>query len=231
MTIGRRAPPVPAVPVQKARAMAHRFLELATTDAARTAQAAAGSRAAYARLEGGKPTHDRLREQEEAFIAARDSFYVASVNDAGWPYIQHRGGPPGFLKVLDEKRLGFADLAGNKQYLTLGNVQTADRIALFLMDYPNRRRLKLLGRMHTIGRDDLLMERLVDPAYPARAERGFVIAVEAFDWNCPQHITPRFTQVGIGSVLAPLHDQIARLTAENDALRTRLAQFESDHRP
>lgn len=210
--------------------MGHRFLELATTPAARAAQAAGGSRASYARAEGGEPMYDRLGAKEQAFIAARDSFYVASVNDTGWPYVQHRGGPPGFLKVLDERRLGFADLSGNKQYLTLGNLQTDDRVALFLMDYPNRRRLKLLGRMRAIGLDDPLATGLADPGYPARVERGFVIAVEGFDWNCPQHITPRFTEAELASSFASVRERVDTMTAENAALRERIALLEREAR-
>ncbi|MBU8537845.1 pyridoxamine 5'-phosphate oxidase family protein [Falsiroseomonas tokyonensis] len=206
--------------------MGHRFLELATSPAARAAQAAQGSRAAYARMEGGQALFDQLGPREAAFIAARDSFYIASVNPDGWPYVQHRGGPPGFLKVLDDRRLGFADLAGNKQYLTLGNVATEDRVALFLMDYPNRRRLKLLGRMHAVdlAADAALADRLALPEYPARIERGFVIVVEALDWNCPQHITPRFTEAELAEGLAPIRHRLEALERENEALRARLAE-------
>jgi predicted pyridoxine 5'-phosphate oxidase superfamily flavin-nucleotide-binding protein len=212
--------------------MGHRFLELATTPAARAAQAAHGSRAAYARAEGGAPNHDRLGAKEASFIAARDSFYLASVTDTGWPYIQHRGGPAGFLKLLGEKSLGFADLAGNKQYLTLGNIQTDDRVALFLMDYPNRRRLKLLGRMRAVELADGpgLAAVLVDRDYGASVERCFVIDVEAFDWNCPQHITPRFTEAELADALAPVRAQIDQLTRDNAALRARIAELAKEPR-
>jgi predicted pyridoxine 5'-phosphate oxidase superfamily flavin-nucleotide-binding protein len=208
--------------------MAYRFLDIVAGDAALAAQTAAGSRAAYARMGADSDAPDRLGAKEVAFIAARDSFYVASVNPDGWPYIQHRGGPAGFLRVLDERRLGFADFAGNKQYLTLGNVATEDRVALFLMDYPNRRRLKLLGRMRVA--DPETVAALADPAYPARVERGFVIDVEAFDWNCPQHITPRFTEAELGFALAPIRQQMQALTDENAALRARLAELEQETR-
>ena len=212
--------------------MGHRFLELATSPAARDAQAAHGSRAAYARMESGGPNHDRLGPKEEAFIAARDSFYLASVTHDGWPYVQHRGGPPGFLKVLRERQLGFADLAGNKQYLTLGNIQTEDRVALFLMDYANRRRLKLLGRMRVPdpAEEPDLVAALIDGDHPPRVERCFVIDVEAFDWNCPQHITPRFTEAELTEALAPVRARIDQLTNDNAALRARVALYEQENR-
>lgn len=207
--------------------MGHRFLEIATSEAARAAQAAQGSRAAYARMERGAPTRDRLGPDEAAFIAARDSFYVASVNPDGWPYIQHRGGVAGFLRVLDERRLGFLDLRGNKQYLTLGNVATDDRVALFLMDYPNRSRLKLLGRMRAIdlGSDPALIAALVDNGRPDQAERAFVIDVEAFDWNCPKYITPRFTEAEVAAALEPARARLEDLIGENATLRARIAEL------
>ncbi len=210
--------------------MGHRFLELATSPAARLAQAEHGSRRAYARLEGGAPVFDRLGPKEKAFIAARDSLYVASVNPDGWPYIQHRGGPTGFLRVLDERRLAMADLAGNKQYLTLGNLATDDRVALFLMDYPNRRRLKLLGRMRAAdpGADPALAMALAGTA--ARAERAFVIDILAFDWNCPQHIVPRLTETEWADALAPMRGRMERLALENAALRARIAELQVESR-
>jgi hypothetical protein len=191
--------------------MGHRFLDIAATPAVKAAQLAEGSRAAYARLEGGAPHHDRLGPAEAAFIAARDSFYMATVSETGWPYIQHRGGPPGFLQVLDDRTLSFADLRGNRQYLSLGNLAGNDRVSLFLMDYPRRRRLKILGRATA----------LPPPAEPD-AERVFRIAVEAFDWNCPQHITPRLTEAELAEALQPVRAELARLEAENRALRSRL---------
>lgn len=211
--------------------MGHRFLELAASNAARAAQTASGSRAAYARMEGGAPTRDRLGPNEAAFIAARDSFYLASVNPEGWPYIQHRGGAAGFLRVLDERRLGFIDFRGNRQYITLGNLATEDRVALFLMDYPNRQRLKMLGRMHAIDlqSDRELAAALTDANYPGRAERAFVIEVEAFDWNCPQHITPRFTEAELALALAPTRERLEELSQENAALRKRIAALQQEH--
>lgn len=175
--------------------MAHKFAELAFTPTVRAVQERMGSRKAYAKAEGGPDYHDRLGEVEARFIAARDSFYMATVSETGWPYIQHRGGPPGFVKVLDERTLGFADLRGNRQYISVGNLLDDNRVALIFMDYPHRARLKLLGRARTVALDEEpeLVAGLAVPGYPAKIERGVLISVEAFDWNCSQHITPRFT--------------------------------------
>ncbi len=203
--------------------MGHRFLDIMGTASVRAARAANGSGSAYARHDAGPDTHDQLGPDEAAFIAARDSFYLASVSETGWPYVQHRGGPPGFLVLLPDGRIAFADLRGNRQYLTLGNVAADGRVALFLMDYPNRRRLKLLGRMAVGAADDAALAPL---RTVARAERVMVINVEAFDWNCPQYITPRFTEAEIFEAFAPLRQQVATLEAENRALRHRLSLIE-----
>jgi predicted pyridoxine 5'-phosphate oxidase superfamily flavin-nucleotide-binding protein len=200
--------------------MGHRFLEITGTPSVKAARAAQGSAGAYVRHEGGPDTHDRLGPAEAAFIAARDSAYVASVSETGWPYIQHRGGPPGFLLPLDDRRIAFADLRGNRQYLTLGNIAADSRVALFLMDYPNRRRLKLLGHMVVGEAGDPALEPL--RAASPRAERILVVTVEAFDWNCPQHITPRFTEAEVTAAVAPLRRRLVELEAENESLRQRL---------
>lgn len=198
--------------------MGHRFAEIAFTAAVQAVQAERGSAAAYAGQLQGPDHHDRFGEAEAAFISARDSFYLASVGETGWPYIQHRGGPAGFLKVLDEKTLGFADFRGNRQYVSVGNVSGDDRVSLFLMDYPHQARLKILGRARlTQATEDL--ERLTVPDYRAKIERGWLITLEGFDWNCPQHITPRFTQAEVVDAVAQLHVQIAALEAELAALR------------
>ena len=174
--------------------MAHKFAEIAFTPVVRAIQQQEGSRAGYARMDGGEDYNHRLTAREATFIAARDSFYMASVGETGWPYVQHRGGPTGFMKVVDERTIGFADYSGNRQYVSTGNFSSANRVALFFMDYPNRTRLKMLGRVRTVGLDEPeLLARLEDDDYPAQVERGFIIEVEGFDWNCPQHITPRYT--------------------------------------
>lgn len=162
------------------------------------------------------PGPDELGAQEEAFIHRRDSFYMASVNSGGWPYVQHRGGPRGFLKVLDPLTLGFADLSGNRQLLTTGNVAANDRVALFLIDYPCRERLKILGHAEVIPAkaNPALAAELAPEGVPARmVERMFRIRVTGYDWNCPKYITPRFTAEEVAKAAAPLKQRIAELEA------------------
>lgn len=199
--------------------MAATYLHTLFGPGARALQEAAGSRAAYARMEAGGDI-DWLTDREVDFITARDSFYMASVSEDGWPYVQHRGGPAGFLKRIAGNRIGFADYRGNKQYLSTANLAADDRVALFLMDYPNRRRLKLIG--HARSSDDPAdIAALTSPDYPAEVERAFVIDVTGFDWNCPQHITPRFTEAEIRQASQPLIDEVARL-------RARIAELEGE---
>ena len=156
---------------------------------------------------------DAVGPDEAAFIAARDGFYQSTVGETGWPYVQFRGGPVGFLKVLDGKTLAYADFRGNRQYLSVGNLRGDDRVALILVDYPNRRRLKVWGhaRVVEINDDPELVARLHDPDYRARPERAVVITVAALDWNCPQHLPQRFTRQELEPVLAPLHAELMRL--------------------
>jgi len=206
--------------------MAQRFSELMFTPHVKAIQEAEGSRSSYARFEDPAASGtDRLGEKEASFIAARDSFYMATVSEIGWPYVQHRGGPAGFLKLLDDRTLGFADYRGNRQYVSVGNLVTDDRVSLFLMDYPNQRRLKLLGHARIVDADaePELLARLQDH-YPARIERGIVISVEGFDWNCPQHITPRFTEAQISEAVRPLQARLEALEAENARLRAGIAE-------
>ena len=177
--------------------MGHQFAAIAFTDSVREVQQTLGSRARYSAMDEGEDTNHILGEREATFIAARDSFYMASVSETGWPYVQHRGGPVGFVRVLDDTTIGFADFRGNRQYVSVGNVLKDDRVSLFFMDYPNRKRLKLLGRVRLIELDDPRLNDLALDDYRARVERGIVIKVEAFDWNCPQHITPRYTAAEI----------------------------------
>ena len=196
--------------------MTSHFLDLVFTPSVKAAQVENGSRSAYSRRDGDQGGPDRLTAREAQFIAARDSCYMATVGAGGWPYIQHRGGPPGFIKVLDDRRIGIADFRGNRQYISVGNLADDNRVALFLMDYPHRARLKLLGRARTVnlaGAPDLAAA-LVDEGYDARIERGFVIEVEAYDWNCSQHITPRFTLTQIAPSIDALKERITELEAE-----------------
>jgi predicted pyridoxine 5'-phosphate oxidase superfamily flavin-nucleotide-binding protein len=176
--------------------MTANYVHIMFGDAARSLQEQDGSREAYAAMErGANGWGDMLEAREAEFIAARDSFYMASVTQDGWPYVQHRGGPRGFLKLIDERHIGFADVRGNRQFLSSGNIAADDRVALILVDYPARRRLKLIGhaRRTTVAEDPDLVMRLMPEGWEARPQAAFVIAVTAFDWNCPQHITPRWT--------------------------------------
>ena len=202
-------------------AMAHRFAELAFTPAVKAAQERNGSRASYERFAARGPANDRLGPDEVAFLAERDSFYMATVSETGWPYVQHRGGPAGFVRVLDERTIALADFRGNRQYVSVGNLGGDDRVALIFMDYPRQRRLKVLGRARIVevADDPALLARLALPGYDARVERAMVIAVEAFDWNCPQHITPRFTEAEVLQHVAPLRARLAELEAEVARLR------------
>ena len=201
--------------------MARAFAEIAFTPAVRAVQERLGSAAAYDKfLAPMAERGDRLGPEEAAFIAARDGFYQATVSSTGWPYVQFRGGPAGFLKALDERTIAYADFRGNRQYLSSGNLAGDDRISLILMDYANRRRLKIWGRakLVDITADAVLVARLHDPSYRAWPERAVVITVEAFDWNCPQHIPQRLTLEELEPYLASLRDQITGLKAENRSL-------------
>ncbi len=196
--------------------MTAHYMELLFTPEVMQHQAAHGSRDSYARMaDGAEASPDTLGPKEAMFLATRDSFYVASTSASGWPYVQHRGGPSGFVKLLGDRQIGFADYRGNRQYVSLGNVATDDRVALFFMDYVRRARLKMLGRMRAVDLADRpdLAASLIDEAYSAKIERGFVIDIEAFDWNCPQHITPRYTQADIAEIVTPLQQRIAALEA------------------
>ncbi|MEQ8807223.1 MAG: pyridoxamine 5'-phosphate oxidase family protein [Rhodospirillales bacterium] len=157
---------------------------------------------------------DRVTDDLAAFIAARDSFYLATATADGQPYIQHRGGKPGFLKVLDDRTLAFADFSGNRQYVTEGNLEDNPKAFLFLMDYPNRRRIKIWGTARMVEDDPALIARLADADYTAGTpERAVVFEIAAWDVNCPQHIMPRFTEADIARAVQPLHDRIRELEA------------------
>ena len=177
--------------------MIHRFADVTFTDGVKAAQEYYGSRAHNERLQTKFGPNDQLGPREADFIAQRDTFYLATVSETGWPYVQHRGGPTGFLKVLGPKQLAYADFRGNTQLISIGNVSNNDRCSLILMDYPNRRRLKVLGHMRvkdTATVSSEVLAKVGDPDYRARVERVVTIDVDAFDWNCPQHITRRYTE-------------------------------------
>jgi uncharacterized protein len=175
--------------------MSHRFSELAFTPGVKKQQEQRGSRKGYARLDGGDTHHNELGPRERAFISSRDSFYMSTVSETGWPYIQHRGGPVGFVQILDEKVICFADFKGNRQYISSGNLQSDSRASLFFMDYPNQTRLKLLGHARFVESSEAqTLLKSTEPAYQARVERYVVLKIEAYDWNCPQHIVQRFTR-------------------------------------
>lgn len=200
--------------------MTSRFLNLVFTPSVKAAQQHNGSRDAYGRRDGATEA-DRLTENETQFIATRDSIYLASVGAGGWPYIQHRGGPPGFLKIFSDRSIAFADYRGNRQYVSIGNLADDSRIAVFMMDYARRARLKLLGRARTVDLATApeLAAALIDKEYRANVERGIIIDVEAFDWNCPQHITPRYTLAEIELSMSALKRRISELEAEVAMLR------------
>ena len=202
--------------------MPRAFAEIAFTPNVIAQQETRGSAAAYAKFlapeaQGG----NRLGETEAAFISARDGFYQATVSETGWPYVQFRGGPAGFLKVLDERTIAYADFRGNRQYVSVGNLAGDNRISLILMDYANQRRLKILGRVELIDAEDdpELIACLYNDAYRANPERAFVICIDAFDWNCPQHIPRRYTAGELEQYLAPIREELDFLRAENARLQ------------
>ncbi len=199
--------------------MGHQFAKIAFTEKVRAVQASRGSAEHYRRLDEGADYNHLLGEKEQTFIAARDNLYMATVSETGWPYLQHRGGPKGFIRILDAKTLGFSDFRGNRQYVSTGNLMHDNRVSLFLMDYPNRRRLKLLGRVSLLTAEEA-NNTLNVGSYKAKIERGYVVQIDAFDWNCPAHITPRYTteevEVSLTEVLAEnvrLRDELTRALA------------------
>jgi predicted pyridoxine 5'-phosphate oxidase superfamily flavin-nucleotide-binding protein len=193
--------------------MAQKFLELTFTPAVQAAQARQFGRSV--RLPEGAPP-DALTDDEIDFIQSRDSFYLATVSETGWPYVQHRGGAPGFLRVLSPSQLGFADYQGNRQLLSTGNLSVNDRVSLFLMDYPHRTRLKILGHARVLdaGEHPDLVEKLAEPAARPITERLMLIDVVGYDWNCPKYITPRYTAAEVEHAAAPLRARIAELEAQ-----------------
>lgn len=206
--------------------MAQNYRHTLFDDAVKALQERHGSRAAYVKMDAGADgTPDRLTAKELDYIALRDSFYMASVNADGWPYMQHRGGPAGFLRHIDGNRIGFADFRGNRQYISTANLAGNDRVSLFLMDYPNKDRLKLVGHARSIelADDPALVTSLMPEGYRAVPERAFLIDVLGWEWNCSQHITPRFTEAEISAAIRPMAAEINQLRAENAALHAQLS--------
>lgn len=207
--------------------MSRAFADITFTPSVLAAQERQGSADGYANfLDPDVDSRDRIGIAEVQFISARDGFYQATVSSNGWPYVQFRGGPIGFIKVLDDRTIAYADFRGNRQYLSVGNLTDNDRISLILMDYPNRRRLKVWGRAKLVDAktDPSLMAKLQDPNYRALPERAVVITVEAFDWNCPQHIPQRLTLEELEMQLKPVRDELAVLKSENQKLKIALGQ-------
>ena len=203
------------------------FGSLVFTPVVKELQERYGSRRQYERMEESSPSRERLGAFESEFLAGRDTFYWATIGAAGWPYVQHRGGPKGFVKVIDDRTLAFADFRGNKQFISTGNLLTDHRVALIMVDYPRQARLKILGRVEIFEGEKasewIKLVRVHD--YQAIIERVFVIHVEAYDWNCPQHITPRYTAEEIHDAVHTIEERLRSVELENEQLRKELAQL------
>ncbi len=185
--------------------------DIAFTPSVKAIQTERGSRSSYARMESSGSWETTVTPELEAFLAELDMFYLGTANAEGQPYIQYRGGSPGFLKKVDEKTLGFADFGGNRQYITLGNLSENSKAFIFLMDYASRRRIKVWGHARVEDGDPALLDRLRDPAYPGKVERAILFYVEAWDVNCPQHIHKRFSQQQVAPVIEELQQRIEAL--------------------
>ena len=203
------------------------FGNLAFTPLVKQLQERYGSRKQYERMEQSGASQDRLTDFEREFLADRDTFYWATTGSTGWPYVQHRGGPKGFLKVIDDRTLAFADFRGNKQYITTGNLLSDDRVAIILVDYPRQARLKILGRVEIFEgvKAEKWLARVRVPGYKATIERVFVIHIEAYDWNCPQHITPRYTAEEIQEGMRSVQERIQTLEQQNEGLKKEVARL------
>lgn len=202
--------------------MAYGFLEIAATADVRAVQAEMGSARSWGDADRA---FDRFSPGEAAFVSARDSFFMASVSQSGWPYVQHRGGPPGFVKIIDDRTLALADYRGNRQYISVGNFRGDDRAALIFVDYAARRRLKMFVRVEAVAldADPELAARVADAGYKAKAERILRLRLAAFDWNCPQHFLPRFTESEIADAVRPVTERLEALEKENAELRAQIA--------
>lgn len=205
------------------------FGSLVFTPLVKKLQERYGSRRQYERMENSGASQDRFTPFETEFLAGRDSFYMATTGATGWPYVQHRGGPKGFLKVIDDHTLAFADFHGNKQYISTGNLLSDDRVAVIMVDYPRQARLKILGRVEIFEGAEAVdwLDRVRIPGEKIAIERVFVIHVEAYDWNCPQHITPRYTVEEIREGMKTIEQRVQALEQENEALRKELAAARS----
>jgi predicted pyridoxine 5'-phosphate oxidase superfamily flavin-nucleotide-binding protein len=207
--------------------MSYGFLDIAATPGVRSAQAEMGVDHLWKDFEGHRE-FNKFTNNEKAFFGDLDSMWIATVSETGWPYIQHRGGPRGFLKLIDDRTLAFADYRGNRQYITTGNLSTDKRACLFLLDYRRRARMKIFVRIEIVSLDaDTRLNNLVeDPEYGAKVERIFLLHLETFDWNCSQHITPRFTELEVADAVEPLRERLTKLELENAALLAQLATFQ-----
>jgi uncharacterized protein len=203
--------------------MRRKFTEIAFTSGVKAAQTKYGTREIYENFVQQGISEDLLTAKEIEFIQARDSFYLGTVGSNGYPYIQFRGGATGFLRILDEKTLGFADFKGNLQYISVGNLLESDRVFLFLMDYAHRRRLKIWGRAKVID-DVSLLSELTIPNYPAEIERGIIITIEAMSWNCPQHIPLKYSEAEVQAKTAPLEARIRELEAKVAKISSKLTK-------
>lgn len=202
--------------------MVHKYAELMFTDNVKKLQEQNGSRGSYAKLEKGEDYNNLLGSKEIRFIINSDSFYMATVGENDWPYVQHRGGPKGFVKIIDESTIGFSDFSGNKQYISIGNIKSNNRVSLFFMDYKNKRRLKIAGHIQIIDKTNIeILDKLEPGDNQTRVERGLIITILAFDWNCPQHITQRYTREDI----QPLLDTLAYYEADDKNPEVNPEQF------
>ncbi len=194
--------------------MSREFAKFAFTPEVKTMQERYDSRQMYEKFVEKGPANNKLGAKEITLITNQDSFYMGSVGSNGWPYIQFRGGKKGFLKVLDEETLGFADFQGNLQYISVGNFSSDNRVFLFLMDYSNRRRLKIWGNAQVFHNNQEILQQVVDSDYSAEVGRAILIKVKAWDWNCPQHIPIKYSEADVAQMMAPLEARIKELEAQ-----------------
>ena len=203
--------------------------DIAYTPVVKAMQTKQGSRPSYARMESGGSWETTVTPELEAFLAELDMFYLGTANAEGQPYIQYRGGSPGFLKTIDQKTLGFVDFGGNRQYITLGNLSDNSKAFIFLMDYAHSRRIKLWGKARVVDDDPALLDRLRDPSYPGKVERAILFEIEAWDVNCPQHIHKRLSQRQVAPVIEQLQAKIAELEAKLNTLESKGKMRERSH--